>query len=135
MSTEITINEDQTLAVKWTGRRGRGSLFQIAAEGNAKNVNRLDKNQILAVFICVNLNPFPLGGENEQFRKIMDELAKPDGRFASVVAKAADMKLGDMRKELVVSAGSGFNAPHDTYISAAVAVLFPEAVETPACSV
>lgn len=132
MSTQITINDDDTLSVKWVGKRGRGSLFQIAAEGNAKNVNRLDRIQILAVHICVRANPFPLGTENQTFERVLAELNNPEGRFANVVEKAADMKLGEMRKELVQAAGSGFNAPHDTYISAAVAVLFPEAVETPA---
>ncbi|OYW73584.1 MAG: hypothetical protein B7Z37_20960 [Verrucomicrobia bacterium 12-59-8] len=134
MSTQITINEDQTLTVKWVGKRGRGSLFQIAAEGNAKNVNRLDKIQILAVHICVRINPFPLGTEKETYRKVLAELGEPEGRFANVVAKVSDIKLGEMRLELVNAAGSGFNAPHDKYITTAVEVLFSESQleETPA---
>lgn len=132
MSTEITINPDETLTVKWTGRKGRGSLFQIMAEGNAANVNRLDKNQMLAVHICIKANPFPLGKEDITFSRIMEEVSKPDGRFADVVAKLDKIKLGDMRRELVIQAGGGCNAPTDTYISAAVRVLFPETELTPA---
>ncbi len=126
MSTSITINEDQTLKVEWTGKRGRGSLFQIAAAGNAANVNRLNMNQLLAVFIAVKLNPFPLGKEEETYKKVLAEVEKHDGRFADVVNKLSSIPLGQMRKELVEAAGGGFNAPHDMYISTAVSVLFPE---------
>lgn len=129
MSTSITINDDQTLKVEWTGKRGRGSLFQIAAVGNAANVNRLNLKQLLAVFISVRLNPFPLGKDEETYKKVLAEVEKPDGQFTNVVNKLSGVSLGQMRKELVEAAGSGFNAPHDMYISAAVKVLFPEPVE------
>lgn len=129
MSTQITIKEDQTLDVKWVGKRGRGSLFQVAAVGNAANVNRLDKNQLLAVFIAVRICPFPLGKEDQVYKNTLTEVEKPDGQFADVVAQLSEISLGVMRKELVQAAGSGFNAPHDIYISTAVRVLFPEPVE------
>lgn len=129
MSTQITIKEDQTLDVKWVGKRGRGSLFQVAAVGNAANVNRLDKNQLLAVFISVRLNPFPLGKDEETYSKVLAEVEKPDGEFSNVVSKLSGFSLGELRKELVEAAGSGFNALHDMYISAAVRVLFPEPIE------
>lgn len=129
MSTEITIKEDQTLDVKWVGKRGRGSLFQIAAVGNAANVNRLNKNQILAVYIAVRFCSFPMGKEDHVYKTTLDEVENPKGAFVNVVEKMKNISLGEMRKELVQSAGSGFNAPHDMYISAAVKVLFPEPVE------
>lgn len=131
MSTEITIKEDQTLDVKWVGKRGRGSLFQVAAVGNAANVNRLNKNQILAVFIAVKYCPFPLGKEDQIYKTTLDEVENPTGAFVSTVAKMESISLGILRKELVQAAGSGFNAPHDMYISTAVRVLFPEPEDTP----
>ncbi len=124
--TQIDILPDQTLSVKWTGRKGGGSLLQIAAEGNAKNLNRLNLNQCLAVLLAVRSVPFPMGDHNADnvMRKALEYVETP--AYAAVRAKAEEIGLGEVRKSIVVSAGSGMNAPHDMYIDSAIRVLFPK---------
>jgi len=116
--TEITLDGD-VVVVKWTGRKGRGSLLQIAAEGNAKNVNKLDLRQCVAVYICVKSVPFPCGDGKNVYRKALEFV---DGQV-KIMETAEKLGLGKVRKSLVESAGGGFNAPTDSYISAAVEVV------------
>jgi len=131
MSTTITINEDQTLSVTWTGEKGGGSLFQIMATGNAKNVNLLTLEQNLAVLVSAKSNPFPCGDNNAKavYQEVLNTLTS-GGKFDGVVERGQKIGLGNVRKTLVKECGSGCNAPHDMYLEIAVKVLFPE---TPAC--
>lgn len=125
MSTELTVNADDTVSAKWKGPKERGSLFQVMAEGNVKLVNRLDKIELLAVLLCVKIMPFPLGHGEQFYGEVLEKArANPDA-YLNDTAKA--MTLGDMRKALVVKAGDGCNAPTDSYLQIAV-----EAQKTPA---
>ena len=116
--TEITLDGD-VVVVKWTGLKGYGSLLQIAAEGNAKNVNKLNLRQCVAVYICVKSRPFPCGDGKNVYRKALKFV---DNQIKMMDA-AEKLGLGKVRKSLVESAGGGFNAPTDSYISVAVEVV------------
>jgi hypothetical protein len=122
--TSITLDGDNVV-VKWNGRKGRGSLYQIAAEGNAKNVNKLSIAQCLAVYICVKVAPFPMGSGEKVYRMVLADVEA--GKQPKMVEMAEKMGLGAVRKSLVEAAGGGFNAPHDSYITIAAEC------ETPAC--
>jgi len=132
MSTTITINEDQTLEVVWTGKKGGGSLFQTMATGNAKNANLLTLEQNLAVLVSAKSNPFPCGDKNAKavYQEVLSKLASD---FAGVIERGKKIGLGNVRKTLVQECGSGCNAPHDMYLDIAIKVLFPEPELTPAC--
>lgn len=120
MSTQITINQDKTLACKWTGRKRDGSLFQLAAEGNVEMVNQLDTNELLAVVVSVKVAAFPCGRGEEVYRKVLETLqTDPTKIFPN---GTPTMDLGELRKAIVFKAGEGCNAPHDSYLRVAVAV-------------
>lgn len=124
-ATSIELDGDNVV-VKWTGRKGGGSLFKIAAQGNADNVNKLNINQCLAIMICVKVAPFSMGKGDEIFQHVLNQIES--GQQTKMVEMATKMGLGPVRKLLVEAAGSGFNAPHDSYISIAAKLC-----ETPAC--
>ncbi len=114
--TNLEIVNDKVV-VKWTGRKGRGSLFQTMAGGNAENANKLSAKEILCVLMAVKVCPFPLGNGEKIYEKIF---ANIDKEFPDLVKKVEAMPLGQVRKELVVKCGSGCNAPHDMYLDIAV---------------
>lgn len=116
--TELSIVGDEVV-VKWTGRKGRGSLFQIMATGNAKNANILSAKELLAVFLSVKICPFPLGAGETIYRKT---LAAIDTDFATLLQKTEAIPVGQLRKEIVVKAGEGCNAPTDMYLDIAAKI-------------
>jgi hypothetical protein len=116
--TKIEIDGDNVV-VTWTGKKGRGSLLQIMAEGNAKKVNTLDMIQCLAVIICVRNVPFPCGDGERLFRKALEFIPTQ----TAMVEAGEKMGLGAVRKALVEKAGGGCNAPTDSYIDLAAKVV------------
>lgn len=112
--TEIRIDSD-TVSALWTGKRGRGSLFQIMAVGNCELVNQLDLLELSAVVICVKHLPFPLGNGPTFYREVLEKV-----RGSGESAFGEEFTLGQIRKYLVHKAGDGCNAPHDTYLTIAV---------------
>jgi hypothetical protein len=123
MSTEIVVNPDQTVSVIWKGRRGRGSLFQTMASGNADSVNKLDLEEITAVLMSAISAPFPLGHGEKVYREILKSIR--DGSSEACKHNIATMKLagiGKARRLLLFKAGEGCNAPHDSYLRIAVEV-------------
>lgn len=124
----LTIRDDGRLDYEWTGRKGTGSLYQLAASGNYKLVNDLGLKEMMCVILCVKHAPFPLGGGERAYRRMLeiwDEggIDMPDIR--SQEEKDAGegspddpppAALGRLRKHLVAKAGGGMNAPHDSYL-------------------
>lgn len=123
MSTEIAVNNDQTVSVQWKGQRGRGSLFQVMASGNAEQVNKLDLEEITAVLMSAISVPFPLGQGEKVYREILKSIR--EGTSEAGKHNLATLKLagiGTARKVLVIKAGEGCNAPHDSYLRIAAEV-------------
>jgi len=115
--TDIVINPDQTVSAVWKGKKGRGSLFQTMAVGNAENANKLNIVQIMAVMFAARKVPFPFGDGEKVYReclKIVDE------KKAEISDKVT---LGALRQQIVGEGGSGCGAPHDTYLDIAAAVV------------
>jgi len=127
MSTELTINADQTISSKWVGEKGRGSLFQVMSSGNVEYVNVLDENELYAVIGAVAACPFPLGRGEEIYRKILEKI-KTDPGYLFKGGKP-DVSLGDLRKYLVLKAGEGCNAPHDSYLRIAYSIKTGKSLE------
>lgn len=117
MTTRIDIAADETLNVTWAGKKGRGSLFHVMAEGNAINANKLGIVELIAVFLAARFNPFPLGGGEACYRALLAGINA--GKFADVIANGHKIGLGKLRASLVSECGSGCNAPHDSYLSIA----------------
>jgi hypothetical protein len=128
MSTNITINDDQTLTVTWTGKKGRGSLFQLAAKGNAEAANKLSIEELLAVVVSVQSCPFPLGDERKVYERCLEIVRTDPTQFWN--DGLPKIALGDLRYYIVQKAGGGFNAPHDSYLKLA-ADLADEAAPAP----
>lgn len=126
---EITINEDQTLTVRWTGRKGTGSLYQIMAEGNAKNLNTLTVEECIACYYASKACPFPMGKGEEVYKMTLESVLS--GKYAADVLPKIREKLGQFRKELVQECGSSCNGPLDSYITIAAELKAPKE-ETPA---
>lgn len=122
MSTTLTVENDQVKAT-WTGKKGRGSLFQVMAKGNAEQTNKLSAKEILAVFICVKACPFPIGKGKQVYKMVMDDIEA--GKHPELVTKFEAMNLGELRKALVVACGEGCNAPNDMYLGIAVEMQTP----------
>lgn len=123
MSTEIAVNNDQTVSVQWKGQRGRGSLFQVMASGNAEQVNKLDLEEITAVLMSAISVPFPLGQGEKVYRGILKSIREETseaGKHNLATLKLAG--IGTARKVLVIKAGEGCNAPHDSYLRIAAEV-------------
>lgn len=117
MSTEISLKGDKVV-VKWKGKKGEGSMLQLAAEHNAPLVNQLSAKEIVAVLFSVKAMPFAMGNEAKIYKMVMERI---DGGFlATALEMAKKTKLGDLRKSLVVACGEGSGAPHDTYLQVAV---------------
>jgi hypothetical protein len=116
---EIKVGADDTLTVKWTGRKGTGSLYQIMAEANAKDVNRLEKQELWACFLCARTVPFPMGGGEKIYTKAIALVRDGTAPMGEAFVKAS---LGECRKAYVIAAGDGCNAPKDTYLKIAVQV-------------
>ena len=91
--TEITINADETLTVVWVGKRGHGSLFHLAAEGNAKHVNKLDIDEIWAVMCCARQAPYPGQRRAKVYEMVLRAIREvpdkvfPDGRPNTTLGK------------------------------------------------
>lgn len=129
MSTQLTVNEDQTVTSTWVGKKGRGSLFQVMSGGNIKYVNVLDLMELWAVIASVQVAPFPLGQGEKIYRKILEQLkTDPSKLFANGIP---DVKLGELRKYLVIKAGDGCNAPHDSYLRMAYKLKIGEHIDFP----
>ena len=118
MTTRIDILADDTVVAVWVGNRRRSSLYQSMAESNCKNVNELDRTEIAAVIMCIKQAPFPLGNGPRIYRGILEEL-RANGLDAYVKPGWKDLSLGQLRRAIVVRAGSGCNAPTDSYLSIA----------------
>ncbi len=122
--TKIEI-DGNNVVVTWTGKKGHGSLLQTMAEGNAKKVNTLNMIECLAVIMCVRTVPFPCGDGERVYRKALEFIPTQ----TAMVEAGEKMGLGAVRKALVEKAGSGCNAPTDSYIDIAADIVS----KTPAC--
>jgi hypothetical protein len=111
--------------------RPQDSLFGLMAESNCAHANALGKAQLIAVWYCVMQRPFPLGDGQWLYERALevvesDALARATAALTGRPAKtelatdlwdAADkMSVGEIRRTLVVKAGSGCNAPTDSYL-------------------
>lgn len=111
---------DATLRRSSYGDPKRGSLHDIGL-GRVDDVNRLSLAEVCAVRLSVHVCAFPLGSERGVYAQCLDTvLTDPEWQAAILENDSAD-ELARRRSELLVRAAAGFNAPHDTYISAAVA--------------
>ena len=124
--TEITINADETLTVVWVGKRGHGSLFHLAAEGNAKHVNKLDIDEIWAVMCCARQAPYPGQRRAKVYEMVLRAIREvpdkvfPDGR--------PNTTLGKLRQALVVKIGSSFGDVFSEYLEFAANLKEPATV-------
>jgi len=116
------------------------SLWYLAAESNCTYANQLGKAELLAVWWCCLNAPFPLGGGAEIYRRALAQIEAEtlevadaslqgrEPRDLEYLSKPAvrgllyDHSLGALRWHLVDRAGSGCNAPTDSYLRMAVAV-------------
>jgi hypothetical protein len=124
----LTIKDDGKLDLEWTGRKGTGSLYQLAASSNSRLVNDLGLREMTCVLLCARHVPLPLGGGEKAYRRMLeiwDEggITVPDVRSEEERAAGEGSAenplpaaLGRLRKYLVEKAGDGFNAPHDSYL-------------------
>lgn len=109
-------------------------LFGMMAESNCRNANALGKAQLLAVWWCVMNRAFPLGDGQWIYQRTLaiveaDALKRATAALTGRVAEtvlgtdiwtAADqMSVGEIRRTLVIKAGSGCNAPTDSYLAIA----------------
>lgn len=116
MTTQIRIDRKGHVSAKWIGEHGRGSLYQIAATENCEAINKLNRIQILAVLLAVRICPFPLGAEERVYTKCLKDAPK------CMTDQVRSIEIGALRKAVIEKAGSGSNAPTDTYIHTAVKV-------------
>lgn len=119
MSTELRINPaDQTVSAHWVGGKGRGSLFQCMAGGNCDYANRLDLDEILEVFICAKLTPFPVPGFTASREKTLD-VCRSEGWVARIFPAEHPIRsqpLGMVRKALVLECGDSCGGPIDGWL-------------------
>jgi hypothetical protein len=109
-------------------------LFAMMAESNCRHANALGKAQLMAVWWCVMNRPFPLGDGEGLYRGILTVIEadalerataaltarKPKTKLDADLWAAADkMSVGEIRRTLVNKAGSGCNAPTDSYLALA----------------
>lgn len=127
---KLTIQEDGRVEFEWTGRKGTGSLYQIAAQGNTELVNELGLREIWCAILCARFAPFPLGGGETAYRSCLGkwdagEIDPPDLRteeekrqttLPGMESGITPVQLGRLRKWTVQKAGDGMNAPHDSYL-------------------
>ena len=124
--TEITINDDDTLTVAWVGKRGNGSLFHLAAEGNAKHVNKLDADEIWAVMACARQVPYPGQRRAKVYELVLRAIREvpekvfPEGR--------PNTTLGKLRHALVMKIGSSFGDVFSEYLEFAANLKEPATV-------
>jgi hypothetical protein len=118
MSTEIRINEDQTVSANWTGAKGRGSLFQSLAVGNCANVNELTLDELLEALVCSHANPFPVAGFTGS-REDTLTVVQHQGETARIFPDDHAIRqrsLGEVRKALVYECGDSCNGPLDGWL-------------------
>lgn len=130
---KLTIQEDGRLKFEWIGRKGTGSLYQIAAQGNTELVNGLGLRELWCAMLCAKFAPFPLGGGEKAYRACLErwdagEIDPPDLRsedekkqmsLPGMEGGITPAQLGRLRKWVVQKAGEGMNAPHDSYLQIA----------------
>jgi hypothetical protein len=92
-------------------------MLGVMAPSNAEYVNALGIRELLAVLYSVKCAPFPLGGGEEVYREFLQRMN--DGEFSEALAKAEALPLGELRLALIEKAGSGCNAPTDSYLKIA----------------
>lgn len=114
--TRIITNPDNTLSVEWQGRKGGGSLLQLAAEGNVPRVNRLNLVELYAIILAIKADPSPLGRGERTYRWALAELSNPDNVAKYWKSGFPTDDLGKLRQAVVQRAGEGFNAPTDSYL-------------------
>lgn len=107
------------------------SLFGMMAESNCAYANALGRAQLLAVWWCVMNRHFPLGDGQWLYQKTLaaieaDALKRATAALTGAAAHTAlgddvwvaadQMSTGEIRRTLVNKAGSGCNAPTDSYL-------------------
>ena len=119
MSTEIRIGPDETVQAVWIGRKGRGSLFQLAAVGNCELVNQLEFDELLAIPILARLNPFPVPGFTASREKTLALLESDDlvAQYFPPDAEIRSRTLGELRKAIVYECGDSCGGPTDGWLS------------------
>lgn len=123
MATAIVKNEDGTINVEWTGRAGRGSLYQVMASSNAEYVNALTYDDLVLVIELARSCPFPAlaggydGVAKSMHAKMLDEANDTHKIIAAIRdAMSKRVSLADLREYVIGKAGDGCNAPHDSYL-------------------
>lgn len=113
MALEVTIGSDES--VECRHRRRSSGLAEIFATGLTGQVNALDANELGAVVLAVKLCPFPLTSDNAEntYRRALAMVKGPTGNAVRA------MRLGELRKALLLRASEGCNAPHDHYLKVA----------------
>jgi hypothetical protein len=138
----IDIKGDGTLVYSWVGDKERGSLFGIMAKSNVELANQLSEMELWSVYMCSQCAPFPLGGGETYYRATLAKFLDngggdffKNGKLPRDLFRSEDEKkqlgffkedppltgrsLGRLRLHLVQRAGSGINAPTDSYLNIA----------------
>ena len=115
MTTEVIINADQTVSVKWTGTTGGESLFYISAVGMAELLNRMSLDSILLALIASKVTPFPLGDQ----QAVLDRIEKAGGvvKFFPLGCAFRQRSFGDLRRAIVHECGDSYGGPLDGWIT------------------
>ena len=112
-------------------RRKAGTVYVLVAPEKsmlnfrpwqAERANKLGREEITAVVLCVAVKPFPLGTGAETYARAL--AAVREGRLAEYGAEmpkeADDLPLWRLRAAIAEKASRGVNAPWDTYLRIAV---------------
>lgn len=113
----VTTRGDKVVVTnaKERARRGLGSMLELGLASEVPRCNALDRNELLAVLLARQWCPFPLGDEDEVYRRALDGLRSG----YCVLERAAACPTADLRLAITMDAARGCNGPTDTYTRAA----------------
>jgi hypothetical protein len=109
MATKIIINPDDTISLE---KSHAGWLSAVIAESCAKQVNLLNREELIAVVWAVKASPFPLGQGEQVYRNCLKNVKKQEKENPI----APNVTLGQIRKSIATRASHGCNAPNDSYL-------------------
>lgn len=113
---KIQINPDQTVSIL---KSRKSSFVEMMAGGLLEQVNVLDEYELVAIIWSVKACPFPLYSDNaERVYKYCLENARGNDDLKEVI-KISNISLGEFRKNILIRASQGCNAPHDHYLKVA----------------
>lgn len=113
----VTTRGDKVVVTgaKERARRGLGSMLELGLASEVPRCNALDRDELLAVLLARQWSPFPLGDEDEVYRRALDGLRSG----YCVLERAAECPTADLRLAITMDAARGCNGPTDTYTRAA----------------